>query len=224
MPKRHSRPKTVTHPGTNRARRALTSFMRRTSLTTTLRRQPSKTRIQSDFLNQGLHKPLSISRAFQSCLRWLHNRAAGGMTAQIWHCLSQMLIWSIQGGPKKWGHKLTDIILSKLNRFTHFSRWRFIGKFAVNFLLKVPLLVACVTLWNINARKHATNDKLQGTERSVATTYLRCAGVVNNQIQKGLLLNLPMNKCLKLVDTWQSYQQKRVVVSCTLRVWSSPRC
>jgi len=38
----YNRLKTVTHPGTNRARRALTSFMRRTPLTTTLRRQPSK--------------------------------------------------------------------------------------------------------------------------------------------------------------------------------------
>ena len=35
------RPKTVTHPGTNRARRALTSFIRRTPLTTTPRRQPT---------------------------------------------------------------------------------------------------------------------------------------------------------------------------------------
>jgi len=34
------RPKTVTHPGTNRARRTLTSFMRRTPLTTTPRRHP----------------------------------------------------------------------------------------------------------------------------------------------------------------------------------------
>ena len=42
---RHTyRPKTVTHPGTNRARRALTSFMRRTPLTTTPRRQPSVVR------------------------------------------------------------------------------------------------------------------------------------------------------------------------------------
>jgi len=32
---RYTRPKTVTRPGTNRARRALTSFMRRTPLTTT---------------------------------------------------------------------------------------------------------------------------------------------------------------------------------------------
>ena len=37
IPGWHTRPKTVTHPGTNRARRALTSFMRRTPLTTTPR-------------------------------------------------------------------------------------------------------------------------------------------------------------------------------------------
>ena len=43
------------------------------------------------------------------------------------------------------------------------------------------------TLWNINVKtKQAINDKLQG---SVAT-YLRCGGVVNNQIKKGLLLSL----------------------------------
>ena len=40
MPRWYTRPKTVTHPSTNRARRALTSFMRRTPLTTTPRRQP----------------------------------------------------------------------------------------------------------------------------------------------------------------------------------------
>ena len=34
--------------------------------------------------------------------------------------------------------------------------------------------------------KQGTNDKLQG---SVAT-YLRCGGIVNNQIKKGLLLSL----------------------------------
>ena len=37
VPRWYTRPKTVTHPGTNRARRALTSFMRRTPLTTTPR-------------------------------------------------------------------------------------------------------------------------------------------------------------------------------------------
>jgi len=39
IPGRYARPKTVTHPGTNRARRGLTSFMRRTPLTTAPRRQ-----------------------------------------------------------------------------------------------------------------------------------------------------------------------------------------
>ena len=39
IPRWYTRPKTVTHPGTNRARRALTSFMRRTPLTTMPRRQ-----------------------------------------------------------------------------------------------------------------------------------------------------------------------------------------
>jgi len=37
--------------------------------------------------------------------------------------------------------------------------------------------------------KQALNDKLQG---SVAA-YLRCGGVVNNQIKKGLLLSLRVN-------------------------------
>ena len=44
MPIWYTRPKTVTHPGTNWARRLLTSFMRRTPLTTTPRRQPASRR------------------------------------------------------------------------------------------------------------------------------------------------------------------------------------
>ena len=46
------------------------------------------------------------------------------------------------------------------------------------------------TLWNINVRKEAINDKVQG---SVAT-YLRCGGIANNQINKGLLLSLSVKK------------------------------
>ena len=42
IPRWNTRPKTVTRPGTNRARRALTSFMRRTPLTTSPRRRPSR--------------------------------------------------------------------------------------------------------------------------------------------------------------------------------------
>ena len=52
--------------------------------------------------------------------------------------------------------------------------------------------------------KQATNDKLQGS----VTTYLRCDGIVNNQIQKGLLLSLWVKFFLKSVNIWQSYKQE----------------
>ena len=45
--------------------------------------------------------------------------------------------------------------------------------------------------------KQAINDKLQG---SVAT-YLRCGGVVSNQINKGLLLSLSDN-FFELMNIW----------------------
>jgi len=45
------------------------------------------------------------------------------------------------------------------------------------------LLLPCETLMSA---KHAINNKLQG---SVAT-YLKCGGVVNNQIKKSLLLSM----------------------------------
>jgi len=51
--------------------------------------------------------------------------------------------------------------------------------------------------------KQAISDKLQG---SVAT-YLRCGGVVDNQIKKGLLLNLQVKIFFKSVNIWQSYKQ-----------------
>jgi len=53
--------------------------------------------------------------------------------------------------------------------------------------------------------KRAVNDKLQG---SVAT-YLRCGGVVNNQIKKGLLLSVRVKNFFKSVNIWQSYKQER---------------
>jgi len=65
------------------------------------------------------------------------------------------------------------------------------------------------TLRNINGRKQAINRKLQG---SVAA-YLKCGGVVNNQINKNLLLSLPMKKIFKIGEylaklqarTWLSH-------------------
>jgi len=70
-------------------------------------------------------------------------------------------------------------------------------KFAVSWLLKIlPFLAYVATLpcETLMPEKQAINDKLQG---SVAT-YSRCGGAVNNQIKKGLLLNVS-----------QSYEQER---------------
>jgi len=82
------------------------------------------------------------------------------------------------------------IILSNLNRFKKkFFTGRFLGKFAVKCILKIPThfaYVATLPCETLMSAKQAINDKLQG---SVATN-LGCVGVVNNQIKKGLLLSL----------------------------------
>ena len=72
-----------------------------------------------------------------------------------------------------------------------------------------PCICCYTTLWNISGQKKAINDKLQG---SVAT-YLRCDGVVNNQIKKSLLLSLWVNFFYKSVNIWQSYIQARAWLS-----------
>ena len=59
----------------------------------------------------------------------------------------------------------------------------------MKWVLKIPLhlaYVATLPCETVMSAKQAINDKLQG---SVAT-YLRCGGVVNNQIKKGLLLSV----------------------------------
>jgi len=58
--------------------------------------------------------------------------------------------------------------------------------------------------------KQAINDKLQG---SVAT-YLRCGGVVNNQIKKGLLLSVSE---FFLIVEYLAKLQARAWLSHTLR-------
>ena len=52
--------------------------------------------------------------------------------------------------------------------------------------------------------KQAINDKLQGS----LATYLRCGGVINNQIKKGLLLSLSVD-FFKSVYIWQNHKQER---------------
>ena len=97
------------------------------------------------------------------------------------------------GWAKKRGHTLMTIILSVLNWFKHFFTWRFLGKFAVKWISIIPLhlaYVATVPCETLMSAKQAIIDKLRG---SVAT-YLRCDGVVNHQIKKGLLLSLWVKK------------------------------
>ena len=114
----------------------------------------------------------------------------------------------IQGGPKKRGHRLMTIILSNLNRFTKFFTGKFFSKFAVKWHLAYVATLPCEKLMSA---KQAINDKLQG---SVAT-YLRCGGVVNNQIKKGLLLSVRVKIFL---NRWISGKvtSKNAIVSCTL--------
>jgi len=58
--------------------------------------------------------------------------------------------------------------------------------------------------WNINVRKKAINDKLQGN----VAIYLRCSGVVKKQSKKCLLLSLAVN-FYKYVNIWQCCKQGR---------------
>ena len=85
------------------------------------------------------------------------------------------------------------IILSNLSRFTKVFTGRFLGKFAVKCILKIPphlAYVATLPRETLMSAKQAINDKLQG---SVAA-YLRCGGVVNNEIEKRFLLSLIVKK------------------------------
>jgi len=65
-----------------------------------------------------------------------------------------------------------------------------------------PCICCYTTSWNINSAKQAVNDKLQG---SVAA-YLRCGGVVNKQIKKGLLLSLWVHFLRLLAVCWPGAQ------------------
>ena len=78
------------------------------------------------------------------------------------------------------------IILSNLNRLFFFTG-RFPGKFTVKQILPPHLAyVATLPCETLMSAKQAINDKLQG---SIAAC-LRCGGVVNSRIKKGLLLSL----------------------------------
>jgi len=94
-----------------------------------------------------------------------------------------------------------------LTDLENFLTGKFLGKFAVKCLLKIPphlAYVATLPCETLMSAKQAINYKLQG---SVATC-LRCGGLINNQIKKGLLLSLWVKK-IKSVNSWQSYKHER---------------
>jgi len=85
-------------------------------------------------------------------------------------------------GPQTHGHHCV-----KFKPILIFFTGRFLGRFVVKWILKIPpqlAYVATLPCEKLMSAKQAINDKLQG---SVATC-LRCGGVVINQIRKGLLL------------------------------------
>ena len=94
------------------------------------------------------------------------------------------------GWAKKRGHRLITIILSNLNRFTKlFFTEKFLGEFSLKCILNIPPHLACVATLpcdTLMSAKQAIIDRLSGR----VATYLRCDGVVNNQIKKGLLPSL----------------------------------
>ena len=83
------------------------------------------------------------------------------------------------------------IILSKsYSIFLKITR-KFLSKFAVKWILKISshlAYIATLPCETLISAKQAINDKLQGNVH--VATYLRCGGVVNNQIKTSLLLSL----------------------------------
>ena len=115
--------------------------------------------------------------------------------------VSLCYVFYVQSGPKKWGHKLVAIILVILHRSSNFFTERFLGKFEVKWFIRIsttPCICCHASTWNINVGKRAINDRLLGS----MATYLRCGGIVNNQIKKGLSLNLSVERIWKSVNIW----------------------
>jgi len=71
-----------------------------------------------------------------------------------------------------------------------------------------PCICCHTTLWNKMSAKQAFNDNKQG----IVVTYLRCGGVVNNQIEKGLLLS----EWIFLIGEYLAKLQARAWLSHTL--------
>ena len=92
------------------------------------------------------------------------------------------------GWAKKVGHRLMATILSNMNRFLKKITGRFLRKFVVKRILKIPLhlaYVATLPCGKLISAKQTINDKLQGS----VPTQARCGGNFNIH----LTTNLPRN-------------------------------
>jgi len=87
------------------------------------------------------------------------------MTAKAsWH-RNYITVTLCTGRAKKRGNRLMTIIPSKLNRFKNVLTERFLGKFAVKCVIKIPphlAYVATIPCETLMSAKQALNDKLQG--------------------------------------------------------------
>jgi len=142
-------------------------------------------------------EPIEMLLRGEPCIFWWCTLAPPGECDWMIHALCSIKSKT----PYSWWY-LCQLLTDFHNPFTG---W-FLSKFCSKTVMKsstTPSICYHTTLWKINVRKQVINDKLQG---SVAT-YLRCGGVVNNQIKKGLLLSLPVI-FFKLLNIWQCYKQK----------------
>jgi len=117
----------------------------------------------------------------------------------------ELSLSALQGGPKKLHTKLMAIILSNFNWFLIFFHWKIPWQICSKLVIKDPTtdLICChTTLWNINVRKQATNDRLQG---SVAK-YLRNYGISITKLWK--VYCWVCQQLFKSVNIIQSYMQE----------------
>jgi len=83
-------------------------------------------------------RALSVTFSFRFHFRnFLPSSALYFKAKSVQYCKLQNQTRKIQGGLKKRGHRLVTIILSNLNRLKKFTG-RFLGKFAVIWILKIP--------------------------------------------------------------------------------------
>ena len=99
IPRWYSCSKVVTHPGSNQARRALTSFIRRTLLTTMPRRQPRRNYGKfCGFVNccQLSAAKLTILRTYRMFVSF--QITSGVLLTYLWlTCLHTILLWQKTG-------------------------------------------------------------------------------------------------------------------------------